>query len=134
MVRTAVVGLGKMGISHLSILNQDENAEIVGVCDKSGFVLDALRKLTSFKCYNDYRELAEKAKPECVVISTPTSTHYEITKFFLERGVNAFVEKPFGTEYQRAQELTEIARERDLQARYAPQPFCCATFKYVKKY
>jgi predicted dehydrogenase len=132
MVRTAVVGLGKMGISHLSILNQNENVEIVGVCDKSRIVLDALRKLTSFKCYDDYEELTEKAKPECVVISTPTSTHYEITKFFLKKGVNVFVEKPLSTDYQRAQELTEIAAVKSLHTQVGYHNRFVATFRYVK--
>ncbi len=133
MLKTAVIGLGKMGISHLSILNQNKNTEIVGVCDKSRLVLDALRRFTSFKCFDDYRGLNEETKPDCVVISTPTSTHYEITKYFLDKGVSVFVEKPFGTDYPGSQELTEIARGRSLYTQVGYHNRFVATFRYVKK-
>ena len=133
MVNTAVIGLGKMGISHLSILNGNSDVKIVGVCDKSGFVLDALKKLTNFKCYDSYEEMFEKQKPECVVISTPTNTHYGITKYFIDKKVGVFVEKPFGLNYKDGHELTVLANEKRIENQVGYHNRFISTFNYVKK-
>lgn len=133
MVNTAIIGLGKMGISHLAILNGNSDVKIVGVCDKSGFVLDALKKLTSFNCYDGYEEMLEKKKPECVVISTPTKTHYDIAKYFIGKGINVFVEKPFGLNYQNGNELTVLANEKRIENQVGYHNRFISTFNYVKK-
>lgn len=133
MTKIGVIGLGKMGISHLSILNQNRNVEIVGVCDKSGFVLDAFKKLTSFKCYSSYEEMFEKQKPECAVISTPTNTHYDIVKYFVDKGTNIFVEKPFGLNYDNGKELTLLAKEKRIENQVGYHNRFISTFNYVKK-
>ena len=37
-LRVAVIGLGKMGLLHASILNTLPNVELTALCDKSVFV------------------------------------------------------------------------------------------------
>jgi len=133
LINVVIVGLGKMGISHLAILNGNPIVKIVGVCDKSGFVLDALKKLTNFSCYDNYEEMLEKQKPECVVISTPTNTHYGITKYFIDKGVDVFVEKPFGLNYINGQELVQLANERGIENQVGYHNRFISTFNYIKK-
>ncbi len=133
MVRASVIGLGKMGISHLALLNGNPEVHIVGVCDKSGFVLDALRKLTNFNCYDNYEEMFEEQKPECAVISTPTNTHYDIAKYFIAKGTSIFVEKPFGLNFNNGQELNELAKEREIENQVGYHNRFISTFNYVKK-
>lgn len=38
MVRLALIGLGKMGISHLAILNSHPDVKLVAVCDTNAYV------------------------------------------------------------------------------------------------
>jgi len=52
MIRAGLVGLGKMGLSHLSILNAHPEVDVVAVCDSSQYVLDVLAKYTSIKTYS----------------------------------------------------------------------------------
>ena len=42
MLDVAVVGLGKMGLSHLSIVRAHPDVNLVGVCDSTGYLLDIL--------------------------------------------------------------------------------------------
>ena len=44
MLRVALLGLGKMGISHLAILNAHPDVELAAVCDTSEYLLDVLGK------------------------------------------------------------------------------------------
>lgn len=38
MIKAAVVGLGKMGLSHHSIINTHPDVELAAVCDASGAI------------------------------------------------------------------------------------------------
>lgn len=60
MVKVGLIGAGKMGISHLSILGAHPDVQVVGVCDTSKLVLSALEKYSKFKCYTDYLKMIEK--------------------------------------------------------------------------
>jgi predicted dehydrogenase len=133
MINIAVVGLGKMGTTHLSLLNANPVVNIVGVCDKSSFVLDALKKLSGFNCYDSYEEMYESKKPQSVVIATPTSSHHAITKYFIEKAVNIFVEKPFGINYEDGKYLTLLAREKGIENQVGYHNRFVSTFNYVKK-
>ena len=46
MVKVAVIGLGKMGISHLSMVRALPGVEVVGVVDATGYLLGVLKKYT----------------------------------------------------------------------------------------
>ena len=49
MIDVAVVGLGKMGLSHLSMIQAHPDVNLVGVCDSTGYLLDVLGKYTGVR-------------------------------------------------------------------------------------
>jgi predicted dehydrogenase len=51
---------------------------------------------------------------DAVVLSTPTSTHYEIAKEVLQQGKALFLEKPIANTLSQARELVEIAQQRGI--------------------
>ena len=55
-VRLALVGLGKMGISHFSIANAHPATEVV-VCDAADFLLDGIKKYSKRPAFRDYDEM-----------------------------------------------------------------------------
>ena len=57
MIKVAVVGAGKMGISHLAILGANPRVEVVGVCDSSKIILDALYRYGHFPCFTDFNKI-----------------------------------------------------------------------------
>ena len=64
MIKAALIGAGKMGISHLSILGAHPDVEIVGVCDTSKMVTDVLEKYSGFSCFSDFSILlSEETNP-----------------------------------------------------------------------
>ena len=95
MVKLGIIGLGKMGLSHLSIANTDPRVKVVGVCDPTGYVLDVIKKYAGLETYSGHKALIEGAAPDAVVVATPSRTHGEICRFAVERGTHVFVEKPF---------------------------------------
>lgn len=71
------------------------------------------------RCYADYREMAQKEsrredKIDFVVVVTPNASHYEICKEFLQAGIHVVCDKPFTTTVDEAEELVELAKEKNL--------------------
>ena len=50
----AIVGLGKMGLSHLSMIKTHPDVRLVGVCDATKYMLDVLHKYTGVPTYTDF--------------------------------------------------------------------------------
>ena len=69
--------------------------------------------------------LSEKDRPDrldLVTVATPNTTHFEISKAFLESGFNVFCEKPLTTTLDEARRLEVLANERGL--------ICAVNFGY----
>lgn len=110
MVRVALIGAGKMGISHLAILGAHPNVKVVGVADTSKIVTDVLEKYSSFECFSDYKKMLDKTNPEAVFVAAPTKYHGTIVKELLEKGIHVFVEKPFCLNVNEGAELVQLAK------------------------
>jgi len=71
------------------------------------------------RLYKSYEEMAasEGARPDgidFVVVVTPNKSHYPIARVFLENGINVVCDKPLTTESAQADELADLAKDRDL--------------------
>lgn len=133
MLRIALIGAGKMGISHLSILGGYADTDIVGVCDTSKMVTDFLTKQGKFDCYSDYTKMLDKVKPEAVVVAVPTKFHYSIIKELLERKIHVFAEKPFCLNYEQSIELVQLAEKNKVVNQVGYHNKFIGTFKEVKR-
>ena len=94
-MRAAIVGLGKMGLSHFAIVNAHPRLQLQAVCDASGYLLDILGRNTRVKTYSDYNELLAKEQLDCLFVATPSSSHASMVEAALRRGLAVFCEKPF---------------------------------------
>ena len=114
MIRAAVIGLGRMGISHAAIANTHPDVDLVGMCDVSTFILSALRQYSTTPCFDDYRKMIEETRPDCVFIATPTSTHDDILRYVMERDLHVFMEKPFCFRLEEGRNMVEMAKQKNL--------------------
>lgn len=114
MLKAGIVGLGKMGLSHHSIVNAHPAIELKAVCDTSNYVLDVLSKYTGVKTYTDYRRMLSDEALDCLFVATPSRHHAEIVTAALERDLHVFCEKPFGLDPQTGYRLAELAERKKL--------------------
>lgn len=133
MVRVGIIGAGKMGISHLSILGAHADVEIVGVADTSRLITDVLQKYTPFRCYEDYEQMLEHTKPDAVFVAVPTKYHYSIVRELVDRNIHVFVEKPFCLDLQQGAELVALVRQKGLINQVGYHNKFLGTFKVVKQ-
>src|SRR5258706_6366323 len=112
MIRTALVGLGKMGLSHLAILRAHPDIDVVAVCDTFGMLLNGLNKYTGLKTYSDFEEMLDKEPLDAVLIATPSRFHSSMVKQALDKNLHAFCEKPFCLNIEEGRELAALAKRK----------------------
>ena len=115
-VRAGLVGVGKMGLSHLAILGANPQVNVAAICDSAGYMTGPLRKNTNLdlQTYKSVDEMLKHCELDCVVISTPTATHYSLAKQALGHGLHVFVEKPLCLDPAQSRELAELAEAKGL--------------------
>jgi predicted dehydrogenase len=133
MIKGAIIGLGKMGLSHAAIVGAHPDVDMVAVCDTSSLVLDAFKKFSTLKTYNDYKQLIDRESLHFVLIATPTSFHYTMVKYALEKGLHVFCEKPFCLDTQQGDELVTIATNRGLVNQVGFHNQFIGTFRELKR-
>lgn len=114
MIKVGIIGLGKMGISHLSILNAQPEVTVAGICDNSTYLSNMMEKVTSIKSYTDPERMINECDPDAIFIATPTSTHASLVEFALNKNIHIFCEKPFCIDIKKGAELAELAYKRKL--------------------
>ena len=111
-LRVAVVGLGKMGLLHASILNVLPNAQLTALCDKSTLVLRFSKRIfDGVHVVDDVGKLSG-LDLDVVYVTTPIFSHPFVAKNVYLRGIarNVFVEKTLASSYDEARELCELVQ------------------------
>jgi len=109
MVNIALIGCGYWGLNYVRIFNEIEDSNLLYVADVDYGKLTKLAKNSSIKITKDYKGILEDDKVDAVVISTPSTTHYEIAKNCLLRDKHVLIEKPITISSKEAEELIRIA-------------------------
>lgn len=108
-IGVAVLGAGRMGLTHLRNLGAIANARVVVVADPDeGAALRGRDLARARRATTDPFEAIHDPDVEAVVIVTPTSTHAALIEAALRAGRAIFSEKPI------AHDLAETGRIVDL--------------------
>ncbi|MBI3314383.1 MAG: Gfo/Idh/MocA family oxidoreductase [Candidatus Omnitrophica bacterium] len=114
-INIALIGAGYLGQRHLKTLHALRNkANIVAVCDTDLQKAKAAGRQYRVPYFKDHKELLGLPL-EAVSICTPTVTHTEVARSFLENKVNAFVEKPITYTLPEADILIALAAKNNLK-------------------
>lgn len=114
-INTAIIGIGHLGARHLKVYAEQltQKVNLIGVCDIQADRTQRLAEHYKIPFFKNYKDLIGKV--EAVNIATPTTSHFEIAKFFLENGVHTFVEKPISFSLDEADKLIKLADEKKLK-------------------
>ncbi len=133
MVKVAVIGIGKMGISHLSILGGMDNARVVGVADTSSWITHPLKKYSTFDVYSNYEELLQEKEPEAVIVSVPTRFHSGMVETLIQQGIHVFVEKPLTMNPEHSRSLVNLAKKYRVVNQVGYHNRFISTFREARK-
>jgi predicted dehydrogenase len=114
-VRIGLVGLGYWGPNLARNFDDLPGAELAWLCDSDGERRAGVAaRFPDARTTADLDELLQDPGLDAIVIATPVVTHHALSKQALEAGKHVFVEKPMALEAEEAEELVELAEERDL--------------------
>jgi predicted dehydrogenase len=111
MIKMAVIGLGKMGLSHLAIANGLSGIEIVAIADSAPLVGSALSKVTGIRHLSDAKDALKLEALDAIIVATPTASHEAIVRAAISRGLHVFCEKPLTLDERVSAELASRAEE-----------------------
>ncbi len=100
-MKIGIIGMGYWGNILLRNLEQLRKAEII-ICDISS---SKKQKYLNHLVIDDYK----KIDCDCVFIATPTLTHFEICKYFINKKIKIFCEKPLTPYSSEAKILYDLA-------------------------
>lgn len=112
MIKLAVIGLGKMGLSHLAIANGLEGFDVVAIVDSSSLVGSGLSKITGIRHMTDAADALKLEGLDAVIVATPTASHEGLIREAIARGLHVFCEKPLTLDADVSWELAELAEQR----------------------
>ncbi len=126
-LRFGMVGGGNgafIGNVHRKAAQMDDMAELVAGCfsrnmEKNQETAEAWNVKDPSRVYSSWKEMADKEaqredRIDFVSIVTPTNTHYEIAKYYLEAGFHVVCDKPIALTSREGAELKRIAQANDL--------------------
>jgi predicted dehydrogenase len=113
-MRTAIVGLGRMGRRHLEVVRR-LGLEVVAVCDVRGDVVAetlASEGLPAQYGYTDLADLLHECRPECLVVATTADAHCEAVCAAAGAGVEAILcEKPMAVSLAQCDRMIDVCEQ-----------------------
>ncbi len=113
LVRVAVVGAGYWGPNLIRNFYENDNVELVAVCDLDANRLAKIgKRYPNVRLTTDYSDLLLDSALDAIVIATPVHTHYLLAKQALRAGKHVLVEKPMAMNSTECMELIALAEEQ----------------------
>lgn len=132
-VNVAIVGLGKMGVSHLAIANASRRLKVSAVCDSFTLLGQMVEKQCKIPYIAGYADVIAQPDLDAVIIATPTRFHDDMVRAALARGLNVFCEKPMTLSAAVSEELAAEALNRGLVCQVGYHNRFVGTFAEVKR-
>jgi predicted dehydrogenase len=110
-IRVGVVGLGKMGLMHASIMGMLDGVELIALCEKNSLIRYFGNKAIPHPEIVSNVEAFGNKKLDAILVTTPPGSHYLVIKTIYQKGLtkNIFTEKPLAVNYTDALELCRLA-------------------------
>lgn len=111
-VNVAIVGYGYWGPNLVRNFNELPNVKIIYCCDlREERLREVKNKYPGIKITRDYKKILRSKKVDAVIIATPLSSHYVLSKQALLSGKHVWIEKPMTKSSEEARELIDLARK-----------------------
>ena len=111
-VKIGVIGTGHLGKLHVKMLAQNSNCTFAGIFDKNPEQAMLCAETYKVPVFSTIDSLLDAV--DAVTIASITSTHYEVAKLCIERGIHVFIEKPITVLISEAEELVLLAAEKNV--------------------
>ena len=115
MLRMGVIGYGYWGPNIARNFAGADGVHLAAISDRNPDALKRAQKaFPAVELTSDHRDLTTSSAIDAVAVVTPVSLHYQLAREALQNGKHIFVEKPFTATTAEAEELIELAAQKNL--------------------
>jgi len=115
-IRVGIIGYGYWGPNVVRNFQSLENCQVSAICDKNPAALRRANRLhAGVELTTDSVGLLTSSRVDVIAVVTPVWSHFELAKSALQNGKHVFLEKPFTSTPEQAEELIELADRRKLK-------------------
>lgn len=112
-MKFGVIGTNFVSDFFMEGSKYESECEVVAVCDIFEDKAKAFQEKYNIQnCFTNYKDMVDVI--DAIYIAVPNGKHHEIAKFFLERKIPAFCEKPLASNENEVKDLIETARKNDV--------------------
>lgn len=115
MLKIGVVGAGHLGKIHIRlILELKDRFNLIGFYDENPENAKVVTKDYGIESFDSFDELLDRI--DCLVIVTPTLSHFDCASKALRKSKHVFIEKPITETVEEAKALIDLAHEAGVVA------------------
>ena len=106
-LKIALYGVGSMGSFHARVISENPRCTLAYIVDND---VESAYQVSNQYGATQLKNNGEILAVDGVVIATPTDTHFEIARSYLESGIPVLVEKPISRNFHEVKMLIELAK------------------------
>lgn len=111
MLNIVVIGAGHLGEFHIKLLNSSKLFNLVGFYDSDKLRVKFIQDKYNIK-FIEVKNISSLT--DSIIISNPTSFHYETAIKFLKEKKHVFIEKPITSTIEQAENLIKLKNKYNL--------------------
>lgn len=119
MIKAAVVGVNNIGKIHCRAYQQNQDVELVAICDLNKALAESVGKDLGVRTYDSLATMLEKEEIDVISIATGGvengSHHFEPAMMAIRAGKDVLVEKPLSNQLTEAEEMIQYAKENKVR-------------------
>tara|TARA_R110002126_G_scaffold231929_4_gene376491 strand:- start:416 stop:1420 length:1005 start_codon:yes stop_codon:yes gene_type:complete len=114
--RVGIIGCGKILPRHVEAIHDNQEYELVSICDTNKDSLSQASKIFNATPFKDYKDMVKGSDINFVVIATPNSQHYQQAVFCLQNNCDVLIEKPATLNPFEIDKIVKVAKDNDREA------------------
>ncbi|MEA3326167.1 MAG: Gfo/Idh/MocA family oxidoreductase [Chloroflexota bacterium] len=114
-IKTAVIGVGSMGINHARINWELPDVDLVGIVDFNHETAQRVASKYGTKAFFNHEDLLDETRPDAVTLAVPTIYHHKIALDIIERGIPLLIEKPIAFTIEEGQDIIDKAKQNNVK-------------------
>ena len=131
-IKIGVMGCGYWATNIIKSLEEENFKNVYAFDFDKKKLINAKSNFFFLQVCNSLNEILSK-KLDCVLLVTPTSTHYSLGKAILKKNINLFIEKPGTLKSQHLKELINISKKKKLKLMSGYIYIYNTYIQYIKK-
>jgi UDP-N-acetyl-2-amino-2-deoxyglucuronate dehydrogenase len=114
-IKFAIIGCGSIGKRHIAVVDSEERAELVAICDSDEKKCKELSGLYNVPYFTDYKKMLRETKVDVVNIATPHAEHASMAIDVAKAKMNILVEKPMSLSTEEGKRMIKTAKDNNVK-------------------